>query len=210
MNSTKAEDQLSTQKTRGRTWGQLFKSSLLTGLALTGVWVILMLVTQSYDPTTAEGLSGLLANGLFYAVVLPVPIFAVKALWYSARRQIIPAKVNEEIEHRGSGIKGGTEKIDPDLIDNRLGQKEPDRSALPASTSSQENQIDKNKIAIWAGYVGGGTFFILNIVTKGKVPGGFQGGVGGFIIGYALARLILAVIPTKKKAQDSVQDSTET
>jgi len=63
--------------------------------------------------------------------------------------------------------------------------------------------MDKNKIATWVGFAGGGVFFILNIATKGQVPGGFQGGVAGFIIGYALAWLVLAFIPSRKKEQDS-------
>jgi hypothetical protein len=67
--------------------------------------------------------------------------------------------------------------------------------------------MDKNKIAMAVGFAGGGVFFMLNLATKGQVPGGFQGGVLGFIIGYALARLVLAFIPAKKKTKDSASVS---
>lgn len=89
------------------------------------------------------------------------------------------------------------------LIDVRATQIPASGTALPAIaepiTDRQRKQLDKNKIASVAGFVGGGVFLLLNLVTKGKMPGGFQGGVLGFVIGYGLAWLVLAFIPSKKK-----------
>ena len=67
--------------------------------------------------------------------------------------------------------------------------------------------MDKNKIATWVGLAGGGVFFVLNKVTQGEVPGGFIGGAVGFILGYALAWMVLALIPGKNKAEDSESSS---
>ncbi len=58
--------------------------------------------------------------------------------------------------------------------------------------------MDKNQIAMWVGFAGGGVFFILSKTTEGAVPGGFVGGVIGFMIGYALAWLVLAFIPSEE------------
>ena len=70
--------------------------------------------------------------------------------------------------------------------------------------------MDKNKIATGVGFTGGGVFFILNLATKGEVPGGAEGGVLGFIIGYALAWLVLAFIPSNRKEPTKIEDSTST
>ena len=56
------------------------------------------------------------------------------------------------------------------------------------------SQMDNDKISTWAGFVGGGVFTILNVATNGNVPGGFKGGVVGFLLGYALAWLVLAFV----------------
>jgi DASS family divalent anion:Na+ symporter len=57
--------------------------------------------------------------------------------------------------------------------------------------------MTKNQVATGAGFIFGGLFFLLNQVTRGQVPGGFQGGVIGFLIGYGLARLVLAFVPAR-------------
>jgi hypothetical protein len=72
--------------------------------------------------------------------------------------------------------------------------------------------MDKNKIATWVGFAGGGVFIILNIATNGQVPGGFKGGVAGFLLGYALGWLVLAFVPSrffrdKRESKDSHDDS---
>jgi hypothetical protein len=59
------------------------------------------------------------------------------------------------------------------------------------------SRLNKNLIASVVGVLGGGVFFILNAVTDGAVPGGFQGGMLGFLIGYGLAWLVLAFIKLK-------------
>ena len=74
------------------------------------------------------------------------------------------------------------------------------------TTNTNENKqkekykkLNKNKIAIWGLFVGGGIFCVLNIATNGAVPGGAQGAVAGGIIGYVLTWGILAFIPSKIK-----------
>ena len=62
--------------------------------------------------------------------------------------------------------------------------------------------MKRNKIPTWMGFAGGAVFFILNIVTKGQIPGGFKGGVLGFIIGYALGWLVLVFIPAKSSEKE--------
>ncbi len=57
--------------------------------------------------------------------------------------------------------------------------------------------IDKNKIANVCGIIGGAIFVILNLSTKGKVPGGFIGGFVGYIIGYGIAWLVLSLVSRK-------------
>jgi hypothetical protein len=57
--------------------------------------------------------------------------------------------------------------------------------------------MNKNKIATYAGYAGGGVFIFLNLATQGQVPGGFIGGMIGFLLGYGLARVFLAAAPDK-------------
>lgn len=41
------------------------------------------------------------------------------------------------------------------------------------------------------GFCGGGVFFVLNILTDGAVPGGFVGGILGFLLFGGLTVLIL-------------------
>jgi hypothetical protein len=57
--------------------------------------------------------------------------------------------------------------------------------------------IDKNKIANVCGIIGGAIFFILNLSTKGKVPGGFIGGIVGYLIGYGIAWIVLSLVSRK-------------
>lgn len=87
------------------------------------------------------------------------------------------------------------------VIDERkLAQPVPDEvdktDKGDTQTAAQKSATDKEKVATWAGFAGGGVFFILNLAT-GAVPGGFEGGILGFILGYGLARLVLALIPSK-------------
>lgn len=42
-----------------------------------------------------------------------------------------------------------------------------------------------------AGFCGGGVFFVLNILTDGAVPGGFVGGILGFLLFGGLTALVL-------------------
>jgi hypothetical protein len=56
---------------------------------------------------------------------------------------------------------------------------------------------NKNKIASWVGAAGSTVWIILSFASKGKIPGGAQGAVGGYIAGYVLARIVLAFIPLK-------------
>jgi len=58
-----------------------------------------------------------------------------------------------------------------------------------------KGSINKNRIATVIGFLGGGVFFLLSIITDGAVPGGGRGGALGFISGYALARFVLAFVP---------------
>ncbi len=78
-----------------------------------------------------------------------------------------------------------------------------ERSESPVIETARRESIDKNKIAMAAGFVGGGVFVVLNWTTGGAVPGGAQGGVVGFVIGFALARLVLAFVPSSRRAEDS-------
>lgn len=63
--------------------------------------------------------------------------------------------------------------------------------------NSESAAIDKNKIANVCGIIGGAIFFILNLSTKGKVPGGFIGGFVGYLIGYGVAWAILTLVSRK-------------
>ena len=65
--------------------------------------------------------------------------------------------------------------------------------------------MDKHRVSIWGGYIGGGAFFILNLATRGEIPGGFQGGVLGFALGYALVRFGLAFFPNPEQERHSAQ-----
>ena len=56
---------------------------------------------------------------------------------------------------------------------------------------------EKSKVVNVAGFCGGGVFFILNFATKGQVPGGFVGGVVGYLIFAVVAALILYVFVPK-------------
>lgn len=66
--------------------------------------------------------------------------------------------------------------------------------------------MNKSRIATFGGYAGGAIFFILNIATQGEVPGGFKGGVAGFILGYAVTLIVLSLIPRKRIVQKEQQD----
>jgi len=67
------------------------------------------------------------------------------------------------------------------------------------NSSNKESKLDKHKIALWCAWGGGVILFILHLTTKGEIPGGFKMGVAGGIVGYGLAWLVLAFIPSKKK-----------
>ncbi|OWY23944.1 hypothetical protein C7N43_04745 [Sphingobacteriales bacterium UPWRP_1] len=57
----------------------------------------------------------------------------------------------------------------------------------------------KQKVVNVAGFCGGGVFFLLNILT-GAVPGGYVGGVAGFIIFGGIAAFVVYVLmPEEKK-----------
>jgi hypothetical protein len=59
---------------------------------------------------------------------------------------------------------------------------------------------EKSKIVNVAGICGGGLFFVLNLAT-GQVPGGFVGGVVGYLSFAVLAALILFVfVPKDERA----------
>lgn len=55
--------------------------------------------------------------------------------------------------------------------------------------------------------IGGGIFFVLNIVTEGAVPGGFKGGVVGGILAYGLVWIIFQFLP--KVAVKEKEESSE-
>ncbi len=55
---------------------------------------------------------------------------------------------------------------------------------------------EKQKVVNVAGFCGGGVFFLVNLLT-GKVPGGFLGGVAGYLIFGGLAALVVYVIIPK-------------
>ena len=63
--------------------------------------------------------------------------------------------------------------------------------------------MKKEKIANVVGFIGGGVFFLLNIATEGKVPGGAVGGVLGYLIGAGLTYLVFALVPAPKKPENS-------
>lgn len=62
--------------------------------------------------------------------------------------------------------------------------------------------MDKNKIATIGGFIGGGIFFILNLLTNGAVPGGFIGGAIGFIVGYPITYLFTSLFTKGQQAED--------
>ncbi len=50
----------------------------------------------------------------------------------------------------------------------------------------------KDRIAFWIGMAGGGVFMVLNMTTKGAVPGGAIGGVLGMMVFGGPAWIILS------------------
>lgn len=67
--------------------------------------------------------------------------------------------------------------------------------------AGNKSKIDKHKIGSTAGFIGGGVFFVLNITSNGAVPGGFKGGVLGFIVGYGLSFLVLSIFESLSGAK---------
>lgn len=63
---------------------------------------------------------------------------------------------------------------------------------------TKESLAAKNKIANSFGFAGGAVFFTLNLLT-GIVPGGFIGGVLGYLIGFGLAWMVLAFVSKHEK-----------
>ncbi|MDH3378418.1 MAG: hypothetical protein OEQ39_15870 [Gammaproteobacteria bacterium] len=86
-----SEEKSAEKKTVQTTWGAIFKSSIKTGLIIAVIWVTLMLVTGSYNPSTAEGMSGLLGNSVFWLIFGATITFVIKAIWHSVRKQIVPS-----------------------------------------------------------------------------------------------------------------------
>ncbi|MBK7446252.1 MAG: hypothetical protein IPJ45_09565 [Ignavibacteria bacterium] len=89
--------------------------------------------------------------------------------------------------------------------DENLKQQISEEANVP-QVNLNASKFDKNKIATWCGFIGGAIFFILNIATKGKVPGGFKGGVVGFIAGYGFVWLVLTIFKKSEFIAD-VADS---
>jgi len=56
----------------------------------------------------------------------------------------------------------------------------------------------KMKVVNIVGFCGGGVFLLLNILTKGAVPGGFVGGVLGYLVFGGLTALVVYVLMPKK------------
>jgi putative spermidine/putrescine transport system ATP-binding protein len=83
------------------------------------------------------------------------------------------------------------------------------RSAVPRRGKTKRGSVNKNGIATWVGLLGGAVFFILNIITDGLVPGGYQGGVGGFVLGYLLARLVLVFVTPSRFAAYEAPESAD-
>jgi len=67
----------------------------------------------------------------------------------------------------------------------------------------------KQKVVSVTGFCGGGVFLILNITT-GAVPGGFVGGILGFLIFGGIAAFIVYVLVPKDKTADSAGSGTKT
>ncbi len=62
--------------------------------------------------------------------------------------------------------------------------------------------MQRRHVLIWIAYVGGGIFFILNLLTNCVAPGGFVGGVLGVIILYCLTWVILQFLPPVKSDEN--------
>ncbi len=96
MNESQSTNNASTQEKPGKTVGEIFKSSLVTGFALTGAWALLMLLTLTYDLASASGISGLLGNGIGLFALFSFVIFTVKDVWYFFRKQIVQADIGQK------------------------------------------------------------------------------------------------------------------
>ncbi len=59
------------------------------------------------------------------------------------------------------------------------------------------NEKNKQTVTSVAGFCGGGVFCVLNILTDGAVPGGFVGGILGFLVFAGPAALILHFLGSK-------------
>jgi hypothetical protein len=90
-----SEEKSAEEKMASTTWGAIFRSSIKVGLIVAVVWVLLMLVTGSYNPSTAAGMSGLLGNSVFWLFFGSTLTFVIKAIWHSVRKQIVPSEANE-------------------------------------------------------------------------------------------------------------------
>jgi len=58
----------------------------------------------------------------------------------------------------------------------------------------------KKKVVSVVGFCGGGVFLVLNIITNGAVPGGFVGGVLGFLVFGGLAAFVVYVLMPKEQS----------
>jgi uncharacterized membrane protein len=67
----------------------------------------------------------------------------------------------------------------------------------------------KQKAVSVVGFCGGGVFLLLNIMT-GAVPGGFVGGVLGFLIFGGIAAFVLYVLMPKDQGSGSTDSDTKT
>ena len=67
----------------------------------------------------------------------------------------------------------------------------------------------KQKVVTVVGFCGGGVFFLLNILT-GVVPGGFVGGVLGFLIFGGIAAFVVYVLMPKEQGSDSGSSENRT
>ncbi|MBV6478418.1 MAG: hypothetical protein HGGPFJEG_01173 [Ignavibacteria bacterium] len=85
------------------------------------------------------------------------------------------------------------------IADNSERNEDLNQRSMESDTSVNKKSavIDSNRIANVCGIIGGSILFILNISTKGKVPGGFIGGFIGYLIGYGIAWAILSIASRK-------------